>query len=81
MTKKQLDYFTKRLGSYNDVERRILGNHEYLFIWYLDKDQKRYALSLVFVLYENTCVRRYEIDGFLRAYTLNALEEALKIKD
>lgn len=78
MTKQQLNSFQKSLSSFQEVEHIKIGKTEYLLIWWLDKDNKRRRLDFVFVLYENTLLRRIEVDGFLRSYVLNSLEKALK---
>lgn len=80
MTQAQLNSFQQKLSSYSKVEHIVAAGDnkaEYLLVWWLDSKLKKYRLDYVFVIYNNTLLRRYEIDGYLRSYVLNALEKAL----
>ena len=80
MTKRQLDNFQKLLG--NNVVVTLVTmcdkRAQYVFVYWKGSEGKPFRLDYIFVLYDGNCLRRYEIDGYLRSYVLKALEQALE---
>ena len=80
MTQAQLKSFQQKLTTLQKVQR-IVSEHdnklEYLLVWFM-YNEEQWKLDYVFVIYNDTLLRRLEIDGYLRSYVLNALEKALK---
>lgn len=79
MTKAQLDNFQKLLGTYQQASLITMSDKrtQYLIIYYY-RNGKPFRLDYVIVIYENSVLHKYEVDGFLRSYVLKALEQALE---